>query len=141
VGQTWDSDLAERAAIVEHEAGIPRAWAEGFARLAEMSCPLGIPARRWRRFVDDAGRFLDRGWAAKAAAAGWEPMDLLGCDRERPWQRIDMMGLLWLLNGAVVIALTEATATTYNADGARLTYRRITGAQRVGACLGWELRR
>lgn len=138
-GQTWDGDLAERAAIVEHDAGIPRAWAEGFARLAEMPCPTNIPPRRWRRFVDDAGRFLDRGWGAKAASLGWGATDLLGCDRHRPWQRIDVQGLLWLLDGAEVVALTEATATTRNSDGARLTFRRVTDPNRVGTCLAWEL--
>lgn len=139
VGQTWDDHLAERAAIVEYEAGIPRTWAEGFARLAEMLCPPSIPPRRWRRFVDDAGRFLDRGWGARAASLGWGATDLLGCDRHRPWQRIDVQGLLWVLDGAEVIALTETAATTRSADGARLTFRRVAQAQRVGRCHAWEL--
>jgi hypothetical protein len=39
------------------------------------------------------------GWAEKAAALGCGPLDLFGCDGERPFARIDHAGLLWLLNG------------------------------------------
>ena len=43
-----------------------------------------MPLKRWQRFVDDVGIFLDR-WAAYASALGWEPYDLFGCDRDRPF--------------------------------------------------------
>src|SRR5262245_59093692 len=42
----------ERAAIAEYDGGIPRAWAEGFARLDPDGPPADVPLRRWRTFVD-----------------------------------------------------------------------------------------
>jgi hypothetical protein len=45
-------------------------------------------------------------------------------DRDRPFARIDQAGLLWVLNGAKFVALTENTATIETRTGARQTYRR-----------------
>ncbi len=70
-------DLNERSALVEYGAGVPRAWAEGFARLDLAHPPAGFSARQWAQLVDDGGRFLDR-WAAEAAAAGWDAADVFG---------------------------------------------------------------
>ena len=54
----------------------PRAWAEGFARLDPDRPPGDVPPKRWQRFVDDVGRFLDSPFCAVAAAIGWGPYDL-----------------------------------------------------------------
>jgi hypothetical protein len=43
--------------------------------------------------------FLDSPFRAVAQALDWGPDDLFGCDRDRPFARIDQAGLLWLLNG------------------------------------------
>ena len=67
-------------AIAEYDGGAPRAWAEALARLDPNKPPGDLPPRRWLRFVDDCGRFLDGGWAVRAAAFGWGPLDLFGCD-------------------------------------------------------------
>jgi hypothetical protein len=134
---TWGDTQGERAAIIEHDGKIPRAWAEGFARLLPDRPPADVPLRRWQTFVDDIGQFLDSGFAAAAVALGWGPHDLFGCDRDRPFARIDYAGLLWLLSGDRIIALTENTATVETRTGARQTYRRKpTGPGRV---LAWEL--
>ena len=45
-------------------------------------------------------------------------------DRDRPFARIDQAGLLWVLNGAKLVALTENTATIETRTGALQTYRR-----------------
>jgi hypothetical protein len=58
----------ERAAIVEHDGGVPRAWAEGFARLDPRKPPGDVPPLRWLRFIDDCGRFVDGGWASRVVA-------------------------------------------------------------------------
>jgi hypothetical protein len=133
----WGEAEEERAAIVEYDGDIPRAWAEGFARLDPDHPPGDVPPRRWLRFVDDMGLFLDR-WAAHAALLGWGPYDLFGADRDRPYARIDRAGLLWLLNGDRLRALTENTATIERRrTGARQTYRRKpSDPSRV---LAWEL--
>jgi len=133
----WGEAEAERAAIVEHDGNIPRAWAEGFARLHPDCPPADVPAKRWVRFVDDVGRFLDSPFCAVAAALGWGPLDLFGCDRERPFARIGQAGLLWLLNGDRLLALTENTATIAIKTGAQQTYPRKPSEP--GRVLAWEL--
>ena len=65
-----------------------RAWAEGFAWLHPDSPPSDVPAKGWLRFVDDVGLFLDGDFAAAAAALGWGPHDLFGCDHHRPFAQI-----------------------------------------------------
>jgi hypothetical protein len=52
---SWSEAEDERAAIIELDGGIPRAWAEGFARLNPDRAPADMPLRRWRRFVDEVG--------------------------------------------------------------------------------------
>jgi hypothetical protein len=96
---SWAEAEEERAAIVEYDAGAPRAWAEALARLDPMRPPGDVPPERWRGFIDDCSRFLDEGWAARAIAIGWGPLDLFGCDRDRPVTRFEHAGLLWLLGG------------------------------------------
>jgi hypothetical protein len=129
-------DFEERAGIVEFEAGIPTTWAEGFARLDPNHAPTGVPLKRWRQFVGDVGLFLEC-WAGKAAALGWGPEDLFGAHPRKPFERIDYLGLLWLLNGARVIALTEDTAAVEMANGARQSYRRKPYF--AGRVIAWEL--
>jgi hypothetical protein len=109
---------------VEHDGCAPRAWAEGLARLDPNSAPADVPARRWLRFIDDCGRFLDGGWAERATSLGWGPLDLFGRDRERPFARVDHMGLLWLLDGRSIVELHRDRATIETASGAKQTYRR-----------------
>jgi hypothetical protein len=119
-------------------AGIPRDWAEGLARL-HPDRPIGdVPARRWLRFVDDVGRFLDGPFCATAAALGWTPLDLFGCDHDRPFARIDQAGLLWLLSNSRIVAMTESAATIERPTGSRQTYRRRPSGPEQQA-LPWEL--
>jgi hypothetical protein len=133
----WGNAEDERAAIVEHDGGAPREWAEGFARLDPDRPPGDVPAQRWLQFVDDIGRFLDSGFAMQAAALGWGPFDLFGCDRGRPFARIDQAGLLWQLTGDRLVALTADAAVIETRDGARRAYcRKPADPNRV---LAWEL--
>jgi hypothetical protein len=134
---TWGDAQEERAAIVEYDGDIPRAWAEGFARLDPDRPPRFVPAKRWRLFVDDVGRFLDGGWVGKATALGWGPYDLFGADRDRPFARVDCAGLVWLLNGDRLLALTESAALIETRTGARHTYRRKR--YEPGCALPWEI--
>jgi hypothetical protein len=72
-----------------------------------------------------------------AVALGWGAHDLFGCDRDRPFARIDRTGLLWLLNGDRVIALTTETAVIEKHTSTRQTWhRKSTEATQV---LAWEL--
>jgi hypothetical protein len=136
----WSDVEEERAALVEFDAGVPRALAEALARMRPAEPPPGISPSRWLRFIDDCGEFLDAGWGAKALVLGWHPLNLFGCDRERPFARIDRSGLLWLLNGGKLVALSRDTATIETSTGARQTYhRRPIDADHI--VLAWELSR
>ena len=135
---TWTDAEEERAAIVEYDCGAPRTWAEALARLDSANPPVDVPLARWQQFVDDCGRFLDLGWANRAEACGWGPLDLFGCDRERPLARYDHMGLLWILQGRKLVALTPDSAKIDTLTGSLQTYRRVPiGSDRI--VLAWEL--
>jgi hypothetical protein len=115
-------------------------WAAGVARLAAMAPPRSYPAHAWQQLITDAERFLDD-WAPQAAALGWPGWELFGCHRRAPWGRIDGMGLVLLLHGDPLAALTASEAVIRRASGARQTWRRkqrdpLTAAER---CLVWEL--
>jgi len=97
-----------------------------------------VPLRRWQTFVDDCGRFLDGRWTKRVAALGWGPLDLFGCDRERPFARIGHAELLWLVNGDRLVELDRNRAVIERRTGARQTFRRRPVA--VGEIvLAWEL--
>jgi hypothetical protein len=134
----WGDTEEERAAIIEHDGGVPRLWAEALARLNPNRPPCNMSPKRWLQFIDDCGRFLDGGWATRAEALGWGPLELFGCDRVKPFARLDRAGLLWLLNGGKLIALTAATATIETIGGARQTYRRRP-IEVDAVALAWEL--
>ena len=125
------ADVEERAAVVEYDGNIPREWAEGFALLDCAKCPAGVPAGRWRQFIEDAARFLD-GWASRAAGLGWTTAEVFGCHPEVPYARLDCMGLVWLLDGAEILAISAEGVRIRKPSGAMLTiYRRTGGAPSV----------
>jgi hypothetical protein len=130
-------ETPESRADFARRSKVPRAWVEGLARLDPNRAPGDVPVKRWRTLIVDIGRFFDGGWGEKAAALGWEPMDLFGCDRDRPFARIDSTGMLWLLNGNRLVALSENTATIETRTGARQTWRRKPSE--LGRVLAWEL--
>ena len=90
--------------------------------------PGDVPPRRWAQFVADATAFVASGFAEQAKALGWNHADLFGCDDERPFARIDRMGLIWLLNGDRLLALTADSAVIETKGGARMTFHRQFGA-------------
>jgi hypothetical protein len=79
----------------------------------------------------DAESFVTR-WGERAATLDWIANDLFGLAviPERPtanFQRLsryDQTGLLWLLQGRNVVALTEKMAAIENPSGAITVYRR-----------------
>jgi hypothetical protein len=97
----------------------------------EVECPAYVEAKRWRQAVEDGRRFLAE-WGEKAVALGWTANDLFGLapiptalkpSFER-LSRYDLTGLVWLLSGRRVIAMTDSTAAIGTASGGNLTYRR-----------------
>jgi len=128
----------ERAAIIEYDARAPREWAEGFARRNCFARPASIPAHRWRRLIDNAGRFIDQ-WAAKAIALGWQAPEVFGCHPEAPTARYDMQGLVWIIGEGEVVGITDATATIRSPHGYLLTFYRVPTPVGERVALIWEL--
>jgi hypothetical protein len=115
---------------------LPVDWEQNLAALDPDWAPFDVPLKRWQRFIGDARLFLER-WGGQAAVLGWGPHDLVGCDRNRPFARIDQCGLLWLLNGARVVMLADDAAAIETTTGARQTWRRKP--TEPGRVLAWEL--
>ena len=94
-------------------------------------CPGLVPHDRWQQAVQDSRRFLAQ-WGGQAAALGWTAHDLFGLAQPparphpsyRRLSRYDETGLIWLLCGREVVALTEATAVIRSWTGAITIYRR-----------------
>jgi hypothetical protein len=93
-------------------------------------CPDHIERDRWQQAIRDADSFLTK-WGAHAHALGWTARELFGLHAvpARPaasysrLSRYDETGLIWLLCGRPVVALTEATAVIQELTG-RLVYRK-----------------
>jgi hypothetical protein len=97
----------------------------------ERRCPAHVEPGRWQLAVDDGRRFLTR-WGEQADALGWTARDLFGLHEVpsnphpsyRRLIRYDCTGLIWLLQGCSVVALTESTAAIRMTTGSILTYRK-----------------
>jgi hypothetical protein len=98
-------------------------WRWGVARLGSMPRPQGYPERAWTELLSDAEHFLEC-WGMQAARLGWQDWELFGCYRRAPFHRIQGMGLVLLLRGNSIAALTETEAVIRTQTGARQTYRR-----------------
>jgi hypothetical protein len=102
--------------------------------------PRNYPQHAWEQLIIDAEWFLD-GWAAQAAAFDWPTWELFGCCRHAPWGRIQGMGLVLLLHGRELAALTATEAVIRTRTGARQAYRRkpCDPLHPAELCLVWEL--
>jgi hypothetical protein len=70
-------EFSERSAIFEFEAGMPREWAESFARLCTATPPAVFTPAQWAVVVND-GLMLWSRWKGRIRANGWTPADLKG---------------------------------------------------------------
>jgi hypothetical protein len=119
---------------------VPAPWIDGIAKLTEMPCPTRFPAARWAQVVTDAAAFLQE-WAAAAHRLGWQAWEMFGCHSRASWGRIQGMGLVLLLQGDEIAALTATEAVIRTRTGAHQTYRRKPAdpLQPAERCLVWEL--
>jgi hypothetical protein len=102
-----------------------------FAAL-QMKPPALVSVERWQQAIEDGREFLAK-WGEQAQALGWDSRDLFGLHAppDKPYpsysqlSRYDETGLVWLLQGREVVALTEAIAKIRNPDTDVITtYRR-----------------
>ncbi len=97
----------------------------------EARCPDFVEPADWQQAVEDGRRFLAQ-WGDQAQALGWTPRDLFGLhqvpDKPAPsyrrLSRYDQTGLIWLLQGRTVVALTTDTAAIQGSNGNLTVYRR-----------------
>jgi hypothetical protein len=124
----------------EHRSGISdrviTEWTEGILHMLSLSRPACIKSDRWRLIVADSHRFVDR-WGTSAVALGWSTFDVFGEHATHPVERLDHAGVVLLLHGDEVVALTADSARIRTSSGTLLTYYR---RPRSGAVLLWELR-
>jgi hypothetical protein len=97
----------------------------------------GVSLASWQQLLIDLQVFLNR-WGAQAAALGWSTLNLFGVHRSRPLARYDAMGLVLLLDGAQVVAMTEDSAKIRTRTGAIQTYCRRT-CDEPGQAAIWDL--
>ncbi len=123
--------------LSSHKADILTLLRSGGGRLdhallrLECACPDYVDVGRWQRCIGDARRFL-RSWGSQAEALGWTAKDLFGLHQPPAtphWSyqrlsRYDETGLLWLLRGRRVLALTETTAAIQSSGSSPTIYRK-----------------
>lgn len=131
-----ETDFAERAAIIEYEAGVPGEWADGYTRLLCLPPPAGIGPDRWQQIADDGGRFL-ADWGKQAARLGWTTLEVFGVSPRAPEHRLDMRGLVPALGGQRIIMLTAEAATVDTGGVKPLRIFRRAGEEAVTV---WDLR-
>lgn len=93
-------------------------------------CPELVEPARWRQAIQDTESFLAK-WGQQAHALSWTARELFGLHRVPPqpaatYQRLsryDATGLIWLLQGHSVVALTKSEAAIQR-DGAVVVYRK-----------------
>jgi len=72
-------------------------------------------------------------WAEEAARLGWTDLDLFGVDGDRPYTRIDGLGLVPALDGCKIVALSAEGAILETPGGVRQSYRRKSRSAATGA--------
>lgn len=113
----------------------PAGWHAILQELKRMQAPEWAGADRWSQVVEDADCFLSN-WDRAACDLGWTALDLFGVHAIARGCRYDVMGLVMLLGGGSVFALTEQTAAFRRPSGSTLTYRRKPMSGAVLLCGG-----
>ena len=127
-----------KVVLLHCPSGVPEAWVQSIADLLAMAPPTSYPAEGWAILREDSYTFL-RDHAARAHDLGWTVLDLFGVHPEKPWVRFDYMGLIPLLSGAAIVALSDTEAVIEKPNGARLTFHK-RGQVPDETCLLWSLK-
>ena len=131
-----EPEREEPAAAERGGGAIPAEWTKQIALLESREPRLGMSPLHRSQFVRDARRFLAE-WGAEAARLGWSAEDLFGVHPLAPEARYDVMGIVPLIRGNEVIAISKHRATIRTPGGGLLTYYRYRPNTGAGAV--WEL--
>lgn len=115
-----DDAIAERAAIMEFDGGLPRDWAEALAAICAGPRPQACSKTDWPVLCDAVLRFADR-FGAMLAGLGWSFNDVFGL--RAFWLRLDQRGVAWFVRGGHVVE-ADADMIIFERDGARYTHSR-----------------
>ena len=120
----------ERAAIMKHDSGLPREWAELLARFDPVRPPPNVSPREWLEYVNACGQLAD-GWALRIAELGWRPHEALGCSGRGLFPYMGRASLAWLLacmpRDYRLTALDDEEAIVTRPNGTQLALRRVAG--------------
>jgi hypothetical protein len=124
------SEMREGRSLISQFASSQQRLSRVLAAL-ESRCPDHVSADHWQQAVEDGRRFLAQ-WGEQAEALGWTVRELFGLaaipDKPHPrygrLSRYDKTGLIWLLRGRPVLALTESIAAIESPTGTVTVYRR-----------------
>jgi hypothetical protein len=123
-------DVADVAAIA--------AWRRGVASLRIGSPPDSVSDRAWQTTIADAEALIDL-WGADLEALGWSTLEIFGTNDNPRARRLDRVGLLDLLEGRAVLAVTATHASI------RATARDVTRFDRrlvaAGGIPVWAVQR
>jgi hypothetical protein len=126
----------EEPPAAERGGGAPAEWTKRIALLKIGEPRLGMSPLHWSQFVRDARLFLQE-WGAEAARLGWSAEDVFGVHPLAPEARYDVMGIVLLIRGNEVVAISEHRATIRTPGGGQMTYYRYR--PNTGAIAIWEL--
>jgi len=126
----------ERTAIIEHDSGLPKEWAEAFARMDCCQRPRHIHQKHWQEIVNDTGQLLDR-HIHDIIRCGWSIADIFGCHRAVPDLRYDCMGLLILLHDREVVEVRPDGIVIRISTGTTQTFTK--SPRNNEAIMIWEL--
>ncbi len=127
-----------RVVLLAVPDGVPETWVQGVGDLMVMPPHPAWSDEEWKTLQEDALRFLQE-WAGQVHRLGWEVLDLFGAHRTAPTVRFDCMGLVVLLKGRPVVAITEHRAAIKTASGGTMPLQR-RAAPPVEQCLVWKLK-
>jgi hypothetical protein len=115
---------------------VPLEWVQGVEFLKQRPRPSGIPAHRWRLFVEDCRRFLASPWAARARELGWETNGVFASRCPNPHEHLGSSGLLWNLMGGQILQIHRDGADLLASDGCTRTFHRRP--DRLMTFLPWQ---
>lgn len=119
---------------VSSVTALPSVISTGLATLRSMAAPSLQRPEQWPRVVSDALVLARDGWAAKALALGWSPLNLFGAVPDAAGEPYSDGLAVWLI-GRQLVAITATCATVEDGNGRHFYNRR----EQVGAKLLWEL--